>query len=378
VKRPRQHTTLRVKRSPHLVAHWRANQLVIRNYALGAASLVNPLACAVLDLCSEWQTLDALKEALSPAVSAVLPKLVKRLIDRSLLIRSDRPRDPRERAMSTLDRWNPEAGFFHTATKNVRFWSPQEAARQARKRNQTQARPAVQKRYPGVPRLDLPPPGDGEFARIALARRTWRRFSTTPVTLQDLSTILGLSAGIQKWVRGPGRETPLKTSPSGGARHPIEVYVVARDVIGLRPGLYHYAADRHALERLRGGTPERRIRAYLPRSRYFARASALVLMTAVFERQLWRYPYSRAYRAALIEVGHMCQTFCLAATSLGLAPFSVMGLADSTIERDLGIDGITESVLYAAGVGCPPAGTDWAPLPRGRLSVRDNPRFRRR
>jgi SagB-type dehydrogenase family enzyme len=141
--------------------------------------------------------------------------------------------------------------------------------------------------------------------------------------------------------------------------------------------LYHYASDRHALECLRRGTSAKRIRAYLPHSGYFAGASALVLFTAMFERQMWRYPYSRAYRAALIEVGHICQTFCLAATSLGLASFAVMGLADSVIERDLGVDGVGESVLYAAGVGRPPIGTTWAPLPRGRLAIRDNPRFRR-
>jgi SagB-type dehydrogenase family enzyme len=346
---------------------------VIRNYALGTASPANPLVCAVLDLCSEWQTLDALKDALPHEISALLPKLVKRLIDRSLLMRSDRPQDPRERAMSALDQWSPEAGFFHTATKNVRFWSPQEAAQQAPKRS---PRPAFQKRYRGVPRIDLPPPRDGDFARVALARRTWRRFSKTPVTVEELSTVLSLSAGVQKWVRLGRSEAPLKTSPSGGVCHPIELYVVARDVQGLSPGLYHYAADRHALERLRRGTSEQRIRRYVPHSEYFARASAVVLLTAVFDRQLWRYPYSRAYRAALVEVGHICQTFCLAATSLGLAPFSVMALADSVIERDLGIDGVTESVLYAAGVGRPPAGCEWAPLTRGSLSVRDNPRLR--
>jgi SagB-type dehydrogenase family enzyme len=368
----RRRQTLRVKRSPHLIAHWRGSRLVIRNYALGTASLANPLVCAVLDLCSEWQTVDALNGAL-PAVSALLPELVTRLIDRSLLMRWDRRQDPRERAMSALDQWSPEAGFFHTATKNVRFWSPQEAAWQASKRD---PRPAFQKRYPGALRIDLPPPRDGEFARVALARRTWRRFSKTPVTVEELSTVLSLTAGVQKWVRLGNNEAPLKTSPSGGVCHPIELYVVVRDVRGLGAGLYHYAADRHAIERLGFGTSEKRIRAYLPRSGYFARASAVVLLTAVFERQLWRYPYSRAYRAALVEVGHMCQTFCLAATSLGLAPFSVMGLADSIIERDLGIDGITESVLYAAGVGRPPIGTEWAPLARGRLSVRDNPRLR--
>jgi SagB-type dehydrogenase family enzyme len=322
--------------------------------------------------------MDALREAVPPEASGLLPTLVQRLVDRSLLECSDRPQDPRERAMTTLDRWNPEAGFFHIATKNVRFWPPQEAARQARLHEREQKMPATQKRYRGAPRIDLPKPADSEFARVALARRTWRRFSSTPMPVEDLATLLGLSAGIHKWVRVGNREVPLKTSPSGGARHPVEAYVVVRDVRGLGPGIYHYAADRHALERLRRGASAKQIRAYLPHSGYFAGASALVLFTAVFERQVWRYPYARAYRAALVEVGHICQTFCLAATSLGLASFSVMGLADSVIERDLGIDGIGESVLYAAGVGRPPAGATWAPLPRGRLSVRDNPRLRRR
>jgi nitroreductase len=107
------------------------------------------------------------------------------------------------------------------------------------------------------------------------------------------------------------------------------------------------------------------MRAYVPGSEYFANASVMLFFTAIFERILWRYPYARAYRAALIECGHVCQTFCLSATKLGLAPFSVMALADSAIERDLGIDGITEAVLYGAGVGRPPRGTTWAPMPKG-------------
>jgi len=368
----------RVRRSAHLVAYWRHGQLVIRNYATDTTTRANPLVFALLEFCREWRTRREIAQVLGVASPALVLKLVRRLTEQSLLERSDRVQDRRERAMSALDRWNPEAGFFHTATKNVRFWSPQEAARQARRQAREQKMPATQKRYPAAPRIDLPKPGDGAFARVALDRRTWRRFSSTPMSLGDLATILGLTAGVQKWVHVGDRDVPLKTSPSGGARHPAEAYVVARDVRGLDPGTYHYAGDRHALERLRRGASAKQIRAYLPHSGYFAGASALILFTAVFERQVWRYPYSRAYRAALVEVGHLCQTFCLAATSLGLASFSVMALADSIIERDLGIDGIGESVLYAAGVGRPPAGAASAPLPRGRLLVRDNPRLRRR
>jgi SagB-type dehydrogenase family enzyme len=235
--------------------------------------------------------------------------------------------------------------------------------------------PAPVKRYLRAPVIRLPRPViDDPVARVALERRTWRRFSGRKLPLAALSTLLGLTAGVQKWVEVPVYgKVPLKTSPSGGARHPIELYVVAWGVDGVAPGLYHYAADTHVLERLRAGVRPRQVAKYLPLSGYFARAAFLVLFTAVFERQLWRYPYARAYRAALIETGHMAQTFCLTATSMGLAPFCLMGLADSAIERDLGIDGITESVLYAAGAGCRPRGSQWAPLPTGTLKALANP-----
>ena len=71
----------------------------------------------------------------------------------------------------------------------------------------------------------------------------------------------------------------------------------------------------------------------------------------------------QAAREVLIEQGHLCQTFLLTATWLGLAPFCTMSLADTAIERALGLDGVTESVLYAAGVGQRPAGLTWAPNP---------------
>jgi SagB-type dehydrogenase family enzyme len=77
-------------------------------------------------------------------------------------------------------------------------------------------------------------------------------------------------------------------------------------------------------------------------------------LSAVFARTRWKYDYARAYRAVLIEAGHLCQTFCLTATSIGLAPFCTMAFADSKIEKALGIDGISESALYVAGAGMPP------------------------
>ena len=365
---------VRVRRSRHVVLYWHQNQLIARNYATGTAAVVPAFVCHLLDFCAEWKTREEIQAFFPFVKPAALVNALRQLVTRTFLQQSNHAETASERAMRALEPWNPEAGFFHTVTKDVRFWSRRESGRRARMRGNHEPMPPPFKSYPGLPTVTLPPPlGDGEFARVARRRRTWRRFSSTPVTRDELATVLGLSVGVQQWLRlGRSVEAPLKTSPSGGARHPIECYVVARHVKDLTPGIYHYSAGRHALSRLRRGATAAQIRSYLPHSGYFAKASALVLFTAMFERQLWRYPYSRAYRAALIEVGHVCQTFCLAATSLGLAPFSVMALADSLIERDLGIDGITETVLYAAGVGRPPGKTSWAPLARGTLAVREN------
>ena len=324
-------------------------------------------------MCETWTSVRQLRSSLDVPPDSSLQSLLDRLVELELLEREGPRTDPRVTAMSTLGPWNPEAGFFHTASRDVAFATARQAARFAAQQAKRWPMPPVVKEYGGAKDIELPTPRrDGEFPTVLRGRRTWRRFSSKPITREDLATLLGLTSGVQQWVAAKPRNLALKTSPSGGARHSIETYVVIRDVEGLRPGIYHYAPDRHTLEKIRGPVSLKRMREYLPNSGYFAKASAMVFFTSIFERILWRYPYSRAYRAALVEAGHLCQTFCLTATWLGLAPYCVMGLADSIIEQDLGIDGIRESVLYCAGVGRRPAGSDWAPLPRGTLKVRRN------
>jgi SagB-type dehydrogenase family enzyme len=373
--RKRRHA-LRVRRAPHLVAYWRERTLVACNYATGAKVEVPPRACELLNFCGDWTKLDDLERA-GFVPSGTLAATIDRMVGLTLLERSDVPRDPRVAAMDTLRPWNPQVGFFHATTKDVPFVSPRVAARRARTGPPRAPAPPAIKRYQHHETIDLRRPNrEDDFEKVLHARRTWRRYSSQPVTLDELGTILALSAGVQHWVEGADVTIPLKTSPSGGARHATECYVVARNIRGLKKGVYHYAPARHGLTRIGKAVSIERMRSYVPGSGYFANASAMVFFTAVFARILWRYPYARAYRAALIESGHVCQTFLLAATKLGLAPFSVMALADSVIEQDLGIDGISESVLYAAGVGRRPRGAAWAPLAKGAApKLRPNPRL---
>ena len=364
-----------VRRAAHLVLYWGAAGLVVHDYADGTLTAATPEICAALDFCAEWRRVPEIAADLN-VTAPMAAQLVRALVARGLLIRSDRAETPAHIRMHAWDAWNPAAGLFHDVTRRVRFLAPQTATRFMKRRLVETPPPPPVKRVRGSPTLSLPAPNAaGEFAHVLLSRRTWRRFGSGDVSLGQLATTLGLALGVQRWVTTPYGRVPLKTSPSGGARHPIEAYVCVRRVSGVRAGLYHYASDAHLLERLRGGDLTSRLHQWMPNSASFTRAAFVVIFTAVLERELWRYPYARAYRAALAEAGHVCQTFCLTATWLGLAPFCLMGLDDAAIEQDLGVDGVRETVVYAAGAGARPRGAASAPRRRGHLASVPNPAF---
>ena len=277
--------------------------------------------------------------------------------------------------MRALDQWNPEAGLFHTATKHVRYWSPQEAARRWRVRA-NDPMPSPLKSYRGASRIKLPPVGDRGICDPCPGAANVASLLVGACRRKRAGFSARTERWCAEWVRVGRRNLPLKTSPSGGARHPIEAYIVVRNVRGLARGCITITLANMRWS-VSGALPRPSVSPLTcpPAGTSSVRRRSCSLR-AVLKRQLWRYPYSRAYRAALIEVGHVGQTFCLAAAALKLAPFSLMGLVDALIERDLGIDGITETVLYAAGVGRPPTGSTWAPRSRGTLPVRLNPRLK--
>ena len=289
-----------------------------------------------------------------------LRRAVAQLLHHSLLQREDQPLPPGHAALTAWSEWNPSAGFFHLSTKDLQFEADDAKEFRALVRQaKSEPIPLPIKRYPKAKKIPLPATStDGEFARVLLDRRTWREFSAKPVPLSTLGTLLGLTWGVRKWVALPKiGSVAVKTSPSGGAMHPIEAYVLARNVEGLAAGFYHYSSADHRLELLKNGATSRDITRLLANQWWYGPAAFVVFLTAVFGRTRWKYDYARAYRAVLIEAGHLCQTFCLTATSMGLAPFCTMAFADSKIEKVLGLDGISESALYVAGAGMRPG--DW-------------------
>jgi SagB-type dehydrogenase family enzyme len=357
---------LRVRRSRHLVCHWAGGAPVIVNFATSVSIHANAVIVHVLTLCDDWRTVAEIAAALPSMPPRDARALVGALVDRTLLARSDRDEDPREAGLATWDSWNPAAGFFHFTTKNVPPPPDLERAEhELREEYAASGSPPRFKRYPRARTIALPPAAKGgAFTDVLLARRTWRSFSDEAITLDELSTLLGLTCGVQRTAEAVGLGTVhLTTSPSGGARHPLEAYVLAVRVDNLAPGLYHYASGEHVLERVSAGARAAAIRRYIPGQWWYESAAALFMLTAVFPRTQWRYKTPRAYRNVLLEAGHVVQTFCLTATWLGLAPFCTARFSDEVVESAIRADGVTESFVYGGGVGRRPPGRDWAPWP---------------
>jgi SagB-type dehydrogenase family enzyme len=356
--------------SPHVVAYWHAGRFVIHHVPTSTRRHADPLAALILQFFQTPHSEADLVSATAPAYRRVFRQTVAELVRLGFLHRADRKTPARDRALQGWGDWNPAVSFFHFSTRD-RPWATgvqRDRAESAFRRKALDGAvpPEPVKRHGTAPAIALPrPPRSGEFAQVLLARRTWRGFGRQPLTLEALAELLQLTWGVQRWGEaGAGDRVAFKTSPSGGGRTALEAYVLALRVKGLARGLYHYVADEHKLERLRAGATARQVEGYLGGQWFFRPAAALVLMTAVVERVRWRYPHAESYASVLLEAGHFCQTFCLVATWLKLAPFCTVALANSRIERDLGIDGVSEVLLYAAGVGTPPADGQWVQWPR--------------
>jgi len=114
--------------------------------------------------------------------------------------------------------------------------------------------PPLQKPHlKGAKLIALVSPEDFTVGKMSLIeaikrRRSRRKFTEEPLTLEELSFLLCATQGVATKETLPSSSLPrgaFRTVPSGGARHPFETYLLINRVNGLRPGLYRYLPLEH-------------------------------------------------------------------------------------------------------------------------------------
>jgi SagB-type dehydrogenase family enzyme len=346
----------RLRRANSLIAYWQGGRLSFHNYAARQTISSNPVAIDILGFFDKWRrTADAIAHFTEYTPASVRRAIRGLAANRLLLEENSQEARLDDRIAKEWKPWLP-LGAFHFSTKDTAYVRSNWSDERLRATLPDTPQPAKFKSIKGAPKVALPPRTfpDSEFLRILMERKTHREFARPDVSLENVSQLLSLVWGVTGYYHTTEfGNLPRKTSPSGGARHPGEVYLMALRVKGLKPGLYHYRPEKHQLETVKAGATGARASQYCAHQEHVGKAAALFLMTAVFPRNMWKYHKPRAYRVVLLDAGHLCQTFCLVATWLGLAPFCTAALQDTMIEQDLGIDGVRESILYVAGVGMP-------------------------
>lgn len=185
-----------------------------------------------------------------------------------------------------------------------------------------------------VPSGAIPLPPSEAASRDAqdtiVHRRSMRRYSTEPVPLAALSSMLADMA------------LPPQLSNA------IRIHLVINRVAGLRPGVYRYVTG-HRLVRVRDGDVAATAQS-AALSQDVIGAAAVVLVLSV-DRERMLEQGARGYRHAYLEAGMMSERWLLGAVARGLAACPVGAFYDDEAAALIGADTHHEWVLHFAALG---------------------------
>jgi len=176
------------------------------------------------------------------------------------------------------------------------------------------------------------------------ARRSVRDYTGEPVSLAEVAQLLWAAQGITS-------ERGARAAPSAGGTYPLELYVVAGDVEGLPPGVYHYRPKTHDL--VEWGPRDRRAAlAEASLNQAWVRTAAVdIVIAAVYARTTQTYG-ERGIRYVDLEAGHAAENLCLQAVALGLGSVMVGAFYDDEVQGVLDLPADHEPI-YVIPVGRP-------------------------
>lgn len=256
-------------------------------------------------------------------------------------------------------------GLAAVAHRHLRWSGVDSAAEQRRFADLVDDEPMAHLQPPPPPVFELSSPQQ----RIALPRQTasplldllarritCRNFDQDdPLPRDDFAFVLDATFRALAQVEVTGVSVLKKGTPSAGGLHPTEAYLLIQNVQGIAPGLHHYHVLDHALEplqRLDAADVRRLASRLLAVQEYLADAPAIVVYVSRFERNFWKYrQHAKAYRAAILDVGHLSQTLYLAATERGLGAFFTAAVNEADIEQAFGLDPMQQGVIGVGGFG---------------------------
>jgi len=331
----------RFRRSPFLLLYWSGQDAIVLDAHSLARWTVHPSLVAFLSRLESWSTAEELNAAGMAIDEAELDALAEAgLIEAALRDQIGTVSEP-----AALFEWDPLelAVQRRTARGGVRS---QRAA---------SGPPVIGRRFADRPETMLPPPCPISGISLGAAleqRRSIRTYGSRPLSLAEISTLLHHAARVlERTSNTKGGELLFRPFPSAGANSELEIYLVADGHVGgLSPGAHYFDAVGHRLRQVRQSDGHHRdlLRSVheMAGGELNRDPAVIVLVTAVFERVMWKY-HDLGLSLIYKDVGGLFQTLYLVATACGLAACALGAGDEAANSRWLGLDPLVESQ-----VGC--------------------------
>ncbi|TFG95867.1 SagB/ThcOx family dehydrogenase [Candidatus Thorarchaeota archaeon] len=215
--------------------------------------------------------------------------------------------------------------------------------------------PLFQQPYPeDSPLIDLIPPNDftigkAPFLDLVNHRQSRRKYTSEPLTLEELSFLLWSTQGVKQVLRsGSGVK---RTVPSAGAKSPLETYLVINRVTGLEPGLYRYISFSHKLLFIkRIDNAEETMGKLSFEQMFVGKAPVIFCWTAVPYRTEWRYTIL-SHKFIAIDLGIVCQNLYLACEAINLGTVAIGYYEQNKLDELFDLNTDEEFVVLLAPVG---------------------------
>lgn len=184
--------------------------------------------------------------------------------------------------------------------------------------------------------FSLPSPGINEngVTGALLYRQSRRDFAVKPLEVKQVATLLWSAGGVNI----DGVSGPTRTAPSAGATYPLDVYLVAGAVDGLKAGVYRYDHINHELIALREGDRRKELANIAGNQGFIVDAPVHIILVAFYERTTGRYG-ERGVRYVHMDAGYYSQNIYLVAEEMGLGAVAVGAFCDDSLKEFLHTDG---------------------------------------
>ncbi len=215
--------------------------------------------------------------------------------------------------------------------------------------------PLFQQPFPeDVPLIELTPPdefsiGKAPFLDLVNSRISRRRYTSEPLTLEELSFLLWSTQGVKSVLKS-GRGV-RRTVPSAGAKSPIETYLVINRVEGLEPGLYRYISFSHQLLFIKTiSNAEEKMGELAFDQKFVGKSAVIFCWTAVPYRTEWRYTIL-SHKFIAVDLGIVCQNLYMACEAINLGTVAVGYYEQHKLDELLELNTDDEFVVLLAPVG---------------------------